>query len=85
MSAALHTFGGRAQTDVCIEEMAELAVAIEHERRGRGSREAVIEEIADVMIMASQMALLYGEDAVHEVWERKLLRLDRRIKEAKEK
>lgn len=84
MKSALATFGRWPQTDMCIEEMAELTVELEHDKRGRSTREAVVEEIADVLIMCCQMALVYGEDDVLDVIYAKLERLEHRIEKAKE-
>ena len=74
---ALTKWGPQAQCDQCIEEMAELTVAIRH--RSRGKTADVCGEIADVLIMAEQMRLLFGADAVDKIKADKLARLRRRL------
>ena len=67
--------GSVAQTNQAIEEMAELIVAINHYRRGRCMSDEVIEEIADVLIMMHQLALIFSEKAVMQKVEEKMQRL----------
>ena len=55
---ALERFGISAQTDMLIEEMAELTQALLHDRRGRPAN--IPEEIADVQIMLEQIVQFYG-------------------------
>lgn len=74
-------FGPRAQVDMLHEEVGELLSAINKYNRGRASKEDVITEIADVMIMCGQMAFLFGPDEVRAEKERKLIRLQQRIDE----
>ena len=76
----LDTYGVSAQVDKCIEEMAELTLALEHLRDGRGSREEVITEIADVLFTASQMAVLFGDDEVSAELQFKMERMEERMK-----
>lgn len=80
LSEAVAKWGVDAQTDMAIEEMGELIVAINHYRRGReGGIDNVQEEIADVIIAMNQMKMMYGSDAVDAIIERKLNRLERRL------
>ena len=75
---ALNQFGIAAQTDMLIEEMAELTQALLHDRRGRSSN--ISEEIADVMIMIEQVVQYYGMSAdVNMLKEKKLRRLAERV------
>ena len=78
---AILAFGPRAQVDMLHEEVGELLSAINKYHRGRASKEDVITEIADVMIMCGQMAFLFGPDEVRAEKERKLIRLQQRIDE----
>ena len=78
---AVNTFGIKPQVDMMQEEMSELGVAIGHWKRGRAREEEVITEIADVMIVARQMAYIFGEEEVEAEVERKLERLRKRIEE----
>jgi NTP pyrophosphatase (non-canonical NTP hydrolase) len=80
--SALSKWGSDAQIDMTIEECAELIVELAHARRGReGYLEKAVEEIADVIIMSHQMAILFGEDHVQKVIDQKLERLTKRILE----
>lgn len=76
----LDTYGVSTQVDKCIEEMAELTLALEHLRDGRGSREEVITEIADVLFTASQMAVLFGDEEVSAELQFKMERMEERMK-----
>lgn len=80
LSKAVSVFGIEAQTNLAIEEMSELIVAINHFRRGRVGMDAVQEEIADVMIAMKQLAMIYGELGVDKYIEQKTQRLEQRIK-----
>ena len=83
---AILEFGVEPQKDMMIEECSELINALEKHRRGRNTYADVITEIADVMIMAEQMAFLFGPEEVMAEKQRKLERLlDRIIKHKKAK
>jgi NTP pyrophosphatase (non-canonical NTP hydrolase) len=73
--SALETFGDYLQTQMAIEEMAELTVALKHHERGRVGIEAVQEEIADVCIVLAQLVEAFGRDAISEIAEQKQERL----------
>lgn len=77
---AINKWGIEVQTDMAIEEMSELIVAINHYRRGRVGIDAVQEEIADVWIVIHQMALMYGNDVVEAIYREKIKRLECRLK-----
>ena len=79
LQKAINVYGAVAQTDMAIEEMGELIVAINHYRRGRVGMDAVEEEIADVMIMMKQLAMIYGEAGVEIFSEKKMQRLEQRL------
>lgn len=75
---ALSQYGISAQVDMLIEEMAELMVALLHDRRGRETN--IPEEIADVQIMLEQIIQFFGiENAVKEQKDRKIMRLSERL------
>lgn len=80
--SAIHTYGPPSQTQMLFEEMAELQNAICKLSRGRGTKDDVCEEIADVMIMCLQMARIYGEQQVDQMMEYKLRRLKNRLIDA---
>lgn len=84
LQAAISTFGGNAQIDMCLEEMSKLAKALLKERRYRGGGDYtrlagdILEEMADVQIMLDQLRLIYGEtDRIEEVKLQRLAALAR--------
>ena len=52
-------YGADLQKQVAIEEMAELTKEICKDFRGKGNREHIIEEMADVCIMLDQLMIIY--------------------------
>ena len=85
LKQALDTYGAEAQTLVAFEEMAELEKELCKHARGRDNRDAIAEEIADVLIMLEQMMLLHAcKDAVADFRQRKIKRLAERLKEEKD-
>ena len=61
---AVNTFGARNQEDVAIEEMSELIKALIKHRRYNTpeTKENILEEIADVVIMICQLTVIHGFD-----------------------
>jgi len=80
MNAAIEKWGVNLQTNLAQEECAELIVEIAHFQRGRKNKEELIEEIADVTIMAYQMAMIFGEEEVQRVINEKMKRLENRLR-----
>ena len=89
LEGAIDKWGPELQTDVAIEEMAELIQAITKYRRAiavtpwyaetmEAVRKHLREEMADVSIMLRQLELIYGDYADEEI--EKLERLEERIK-----
>lgn len=85
---AKEIWGLVGQYDQCIEEMAELTVALNkykrktlhNEYQGQDEIENnVIEEIADVFICIEEMANLFGEDKVNAAIEQKMLKFKNEI------
>lgn len=85
---AKEIWGLVGQYDQCIEEMAELTVALNkykrktlhNEYQGQDEIENnVIEEIADVFICIEEMANLFGEDKVTAAIEQKMLKFKSEI------
>ena len=74
-------YGYTAQSDIIIEECAELTQAICKLRRAwSGSRlENVKEELADVLIMARQLRVMLGAEDIDEIINQKLDRQIERI------
>lgn len=73
LQAAIDTYGTDNQTDVAIEEMAELTQALIHNRRGRPAN--IPEEIADVEIMLEQLKIIH--DCADEVEKQKDAKIKR--------
>lgn len=76
---AIKRYGVEAQTKMAVEEMAELTNALMKLSRGRVSDVAVIEEIADVVIMSTQLAIIFGEKQVLKEIDLKTERLRQRL------
>lgn len=86
LQECVNTYGAEAQVDMAVEEMSELTKALLKYRRkeAQGSkdleeaRENILEEVADVIIMLTQLIMIYGgRDLVQETIENKV---DRQIK-----
>jgi NTP pyrophosphatase (non-canonical NTP hydrolase) len=73
---ALMLFGFDNQASIAIEEMAELTKELIKKKRGEFNNKEIIEEIADVQIMISQLSEYFGNKNVQEMIEYKLARLD---------
>ena len=84
---AISRYGKERQLNHVVEELNELAVAINHWRRGRASVEEVVDEIADVCITLEQLEIMLGvepgddleNNPVGEACLRKLNRLKDRL------
>lgn len=76
---AIAQYGVEPQRKMAIEEMAELTNALMKFDRGRNTVDDIIEEIADVTIMMSQLAIIYGQKAVQLQIDYKTQRLARRL------
>ena len=77
--AAIAAYGVEPQRKMAIEEMAELINALMKFDRGRNTVDDIIDEIADVTIMMSQLAIIYGKDRVQLQIDYKTQRLDKRL------
>lgn len=94
LQQAVSTYGKAAQTDMAIEEMSELTKALLKYRRLENSlksadckqaqaKQNIYEEIADVIIMLTQLTMIYGgKDEIKTFIEGKVLRLAERLDEA---
>ena len=77
---ALDSYGPEAQTLLMMEEMSELQKELCKNARGSHNRDAIAEEIADVLIMLEQMMILHQCSSVVGVMkEMKLQRLRERL------
>ena len=87
---AIEIYGVNNQVDMCLEEMSELTKALLKYRRYSeapniskerkdGLLANIIEEIADVIVMCEQMAMVHGEDYVEAMLKHKIDRLAGRL------
>lgn len=81
---AIVCYGVDAQIEQAIEECAELIVALKHYKKKKANKPSVITEIADVKVMMSQLALIFGAKDVKEECEFKRIRQLRRMLKAKQ-
>lgn len=59
---AIELYGEEMQIDIAIEEMAELIKELIKHKRGANNRNAVVEELADVVIMVAQLGMIFEVD-----------------------
>lgn len=82
---AVNTFGADHQIGMLHEEVGELLAAINQYARGRVKKDAVVTEIADVMIMCEQMAEIFGREETEAEKKRKIQGLAEKLEEASPK
>lgn len=80
----LEHYGKFTQIVKCMEECGELIRALGKHLCNEGSYENVVEELADVDIMLSQMRYIFGHAEVDRVRTQKLARLKMRMEEEEE-
>lgn len=78
---ALDCWGESAQRAMAVEECAEVIVEECHFNRGRASREELVEEFVDVLILMEQMRVTFAPQ-FEEIYERKIRRLESRVEDA---
>lgn len=92
LNTIVERYGTNAQVDMAIEESSELIKAfLKYRRKKNGTetfnekemREAVIDEIADVSIMATQLQIIFG--CTGEVEERIKFKINRQLQRIEEK
>ena len=81
MQDAIRKCGIRPQINKAKEELSELHLELDRLQSSpiKTSDAAIITEIADVMVMCRQLAMIYGEDEVKKEIEHKLKRLENRL------
>lgn len=89
LQQAVDTYGKEAQTDMAIEEMSELSKALLKHRRAEKHPEAwdyertrqdIYEEMADVIIMLTQLLMIYGgREEIQNDIDSKVSRLEERL------
>ena len=74
---AVAHYGSDNQTRKAVQELTELSLALQRALKGRADNENILEEMADVKIMLSQLELIFGNP---QPWiNKKLIRLTKRI------
>lgn len=76
LEKAIEVYGAELQKQVAIEEMSELIKEICKGFRGKDNRDNILEEIADVKIMLSQLLIMY-DIKVWELNDKMISKLDR--------
>lgn len=91
LERAVKTYGSLAQTDMVLEEMSELTKALlklrrTHDAENYGkAKENVYEEMADVIIMLTQLLMIMGgRNEVQKAIDEKVKRLDTRLEAAQQ-
>ena len=75
-------YGFSSQADMLCEESAEFTVALNKLRRGdQNAYKNVKEELADVLVVASQLRLLLGTEEIDDIAHEKIKRQLERIKQ----
>lgn len=81
LKKAICKYGKQAQLDVAVEEMAELTKEIIKSKRGTSNYHQIVEELADVYIMMTQIRLIYGiyDEELINAMHLKIARLEKRL------
>ena len=85
MKLLIDHYGHESQKMMLLEEMAELQKEICKEFRGELNKDAITEEVADVLIMLEQVQMMYDISDIRllEITNEKLVRQLRRIVDEK--
>lgn len=85
MKLLIDHYGHESQKMMLLEEMAELQKEICKEFRGELNKDAITEEVADVLIMLEQVQMMYDISDIRllEITSEKLVRQLRRIVDEK--
>ena len=73
---ALEQWGFFSQTNMLVEECAELILAVQKFNHRTGNVNNVLEELADVEIMCEQMRLIFDSVCIDQIKKQKLERLE---------
>lgn len=85
LKAIADHYGFTSQADMLTEEAAEFTQAVNKLRRGfPDAYKNIKEEVADVLVVASQLRLLLGSEEIDEIAHEKIKRQLQRIKEEDE-
>lgn len=79
---AIEIYGENAQLDMAVEEMSELTKEICKRKRGKDNHAAIVEEVADVLIMIEQLKIMcqIGSKELNDVKWDKIKCLEERLK-----
>ena len=80
LRSAIALWGEKSQFDLAVGEIGELLTLFGRRAQGRDTKDQWVSEIADVLIMMSQLALIVGPEEVEAEMARKLARLEQRVK-----
>lgn len=80
---ALKIYGWDAQREMFFEEVGEALNALAKFGRGRATELDILEELADVVIMAEQLAIHYGWESYIDYRRYKIERLAERLEKKK--
>ena len=77
---------GKLQLVIAIEEMSELTKEISKDLRGKGKRENIVEEMADVQLMLDELKEYYNisQEEIYKVKRKKIIRTQHRCLESEE-
>ena len=81
LKKAICKYGKQAQLDVAVEEMAELTKEIIKSKRGASNYRQIVEELADVYIMLTQIRLIckIRDEELINAMHLKIARLEKRL------
>mgnify|MGYP001240417675 CR=1 FL=1 len=82
---AIDTFGEEYQIRKAIEELSELTTILaqyndEHRENSPGIEDAIVSEIADVMVITEELKIVFKDQDIEGEYNRKIARLRERIK-----
>jgi hypothetical protein len=76
---AIDTWGVEQQFEQTKEEVLELALELQRIIRGRHDEEKILEEAVDVHIMTKEIFIIFGEDRVNAMMEKKLNKFENHL------
>lgn len=76
INATIKKYGPKSQMVKAMEELSELQVELAKSINGNHRRDRIIEEIADVSIMITQLKRIIGDEAIDRVIEQKMRALE---------
>mgnify|MGYP001184884568 CR=1 FL=1 len=82
---AIDTFGEECQIRKAVEELLELAIELSHyadeyREDSPGIEDAIVSEIADVMVITEELKIVFKDQDIEGEYNRKIARLRERIK-----